>query len=105
MSFLYLTKSPAGDSQILRLYTFGPLIRLEGTMAPLHYATKFDQFSLLGLRSYLHSGAIQGKEGIKFCHLATLVSCRLFSEYAHEHVFRLEFFSKNTQEYEYNRVP
>ena len=33
------------------------------TMAPLHYAAKFDPF---------HPGAIQGKEGIKFCHLATL---------------------------------
>ena len=40
-------------------------------MAPLYYAAKFDPF--LGLRPQaLHPGAIQGKEGIKFCHLATL---------------------------------
>ena len=34
-------------------------------MALLCYAAKFDPFAL-------HPGAIQGKEGIKFCHLATL---------------------------------
>ena len=33
----------------------------------LRYAAKFDPFLAL------HPGAIQGKEGIKFCHLATLI--------------------------------
>ena len=42
-------------------------------MAPLRYAAKFDPFRSLKMRhSTLHIGAIQGKEGIKFCHLATL---------------------------------
>ena len=47
---------PDGDSRILRSHVFGP----SGfwTMAPLRYAAKFDPFL--------------GKEGIKFCHLATL---------------------------------
>ena len=40
-------------------------------MGPLRYAAKFDPF--LSLDCALHPGAIQGKEGIKFCHLATLV--------------------------------
>ena len=46
---------------------FGPLGFW--TMAPLHYAAKCDPFSL---NCVLHPGTIQGKEGIKFCHLATL---------------------------------
>ena len=42
-------------------------------MAPLRYAAKYDPFlSLDCAPSALHPGAIQGKEGIKFCHLATL---------------------------------
>ena len=56
----------------LELYVFGP----SGfwTMAPLRCAAKFDPFlPFLGLRPHaLRPGAIQGKEGIKFCHLATL---------------------------------
>ena len=45
-------------------------------MAPLRFAAKFDPFlSLLGLCPHpLHPGAIHGKEGIEFCHLATLSS-------------------------------
>ena len=47
-------------------------------MAPLHYAAKFDPFLSLYLRPHaLHPGAIQGKEGIKFCHLATSLQGRL----------------------------
>ena len=43
-------------------------------MAPPRYAAKFDPFlSWPWLAPHaLHPGAIQGKEGIKFCHLATL---------------------------------
>ena len=57
---------PDGDSQILRSYLFGP----SGfwTMAPLCCAAKFDPF--LSLDCALHPGAIQGKEGIKFCSVA-----------------------------------
>ena len=40
-------------------------------MAPLHYTAKFDPAIA---PPPLHPGAVQGKEGIKFCHLATLVS-------------------------------
>ena len=42
-------------------------------MAPLRYAAKLDPFLW---------GAIQGKEGIKFCHLATLttVAIRIWAE-------------------------
>ena len=61
---------PDGYRQILKLYVFGP----SGfwTMAPLRYAAKFDPF--LSLDCALHPGTIQGKEGIKFCHLATLAA-------------------------------
>ena len=62
---------PDGYSQISRLCVFGP----SGfwTMAPLRCAAKFDPF----LRPHaLHSGAIQGKEGIKLYHLATLLQRR-----------------------------
>ena len=38
-------------------------------MAPLRYAAKFDPFLC---PHALHPDAIQGKERIKFCHLATL---------------------------------
>ena len=41
-------------------------------MAPLRYAAKFDPFLSLDCAPTLHPGAIQGKEGIKFCDLATL---------------------------------
>ena len=49
-----MTWLPDGYSQIFRTYVFGP------SDFRLHYAT------------LQHAGAIQGKEGIKFCHLATL---------------------------------
>ena len=43
------------------------------TMAPLRYAAKFDPFFSFWVAPHtLYPGAIQGKEGIKFCHLATL---------------------------------
>ena len=38
-------------------------------MAPLHYAAKFDPVLSLDCAP---TPSIQGKEGIKFCHLATL---------------------------------
>ena len=45
-------------------------------MAPLRFAAKFDPFLSLDCASPLPlsstPGAIQEKEGIKFCHLATL---------------------------------
>ena len=44
-------------------FLFGPLGFW--TMAPLRRIAKFRPHAL-------HPGAIQGKEGIKFCHLATL---------------------------------
>ena len=60
---------PDGYSQILRSHVFGPLGFL--TVAPLRY--KIRSLLFLGLRPpALHPGKIQGKEGIKFCHLATL---------------------------------
>ena len=42
-------------------------------MAPLRCAIKFDPFLSLDCAS-TPSGAILGKEGIKFCHLATLTT-------------------------------
>ena len=57
----------------LESYVFGP----SGfwTVAPLRYPTKFDSFlSLDCAPTPSHPGAIQGKEGIKFCHLATMVT-------------------------------
>ena len=42
-------------------------------MAPLRNAAKFEPFLSFGLHPHtLHRGAIKGKEGIKFYHLATL---------------------------------
>ena len=41
-------------------------------MALLRCAAKFDFFLSLDCAPALHPGAIQGKEGIKFCHLATM---------------------------------
>ena len=48
----------------------------------LRYATLQNLIpSYLGLRPHaLHPGAIQGKEGIKFCHLATLQGIRIGSQ-------------------------
>ena len=46
-------------------------------MAPLRYAAKFDPFLSLDCARVEGVGA-QRKEGIKFCHLATLVQSRLF---------------------------
>jgi len=42
-------------------------------MAPLCCAANFDPYLSLDCALALHPGAIQRKEGIKFCHLATLV--------------------------------
>ena len=42
------------------------------TRAPLRYAAKFDVFLSLDRTSALQPGAIQGKKGIQFYHLATL---------------------------------
>ena len=41
-------------------------------MAPLSYAAKFDPFLTLIAPPPSNPSAIQGKEEIKFCHLATL---------------------------------
>ena len=41
-------------------------------MALLRYVSKFDAFLSLDYAPALHPVAIQGKEGIKFFHLATL---------------------------------
>ena len=60
-------------------------------MAPLRYTAKFDPFLSLDcarVQGGGTGGAIQGEEGIKFCHLATLAfphndygpSCPLMSE-------------------------
>ena len=44
-------------------------------MALVRYAAKLDPFLSLDCAHHaLHPGAIQGKEGIKFCHLATLTA-------------------------------
>ena len=60
---------PDGYSQIFRSYVHGP----SGfwTMAPLRYAAKFDPFPSLDCAP-TPSTLAQSKEGIKFCHLATL---------------------------------
>ena len=42
------------------------------TMPPLRNAANFDPFLSLDCSPALHPCAIQGKEGIKFCHLATV---------------------------------
>ena len=46
-------------------------------MAPLRYLAKFEPLFSLDCAPVLHPCAIQGKEGIKFCHLATLVATAL----------------------------
>ena len=64
-------------------------LRAGRTMAPLCCAAKFDPFlSLHELRPHtLHPGAIQGKEGIKFCHLATMrTGHQVVSAGGHDHV-------------------
>ena len=66
---------PNGYSQIFRSYVFGPLGFW--TMAPLRYAAKFDPFLSLDCGRVEGVGA-QGKEGIKFCHLATLANAANF---------------------------
>ena len=54
--------SPDGYGRIFRSYVFGPLGFW--TMAPLHYAAKFDPF--LSLDCARVEDAIQEKEGTKF---------------------------------------
>ena len=66
----YVPWLPDGYSQILRLYAFGPLGCKDYGSATLRW--KIWSLPFLGLCPHaLHPGAIQGKEGIKFCHLAT----------------------------------
>ena len=63
---------PDGYSQNFRSFVFGPLGLKDYGSAPLR--CKIGSLPFLGLRPHaLRPGAIQGKEGIKFCHLATLV--------------------------------
>ena len=65
-------------------------------MVPLRYAAKFDPF--LSLDCARVEGAGKGKEGIKFCHLATMHpslvhSCGCFSSvWVHMWPFRCELF-------------
>ena len=61
---------PDGYIRNFKMLVFGP----SGlwTMSPLRCAAKFDPFLSLDCAPALHPDAIQGKEGIKFCHLATL---------------------------------
>mgnify|MGYP001409471989 CR=1 FL=1 len=54
-------------AKFLESYVFGP--SGSWTMAPLRYAAKFDTFLSLDC---VPTHALQGKEGIKFCYLATL---------------------------------
>ena len=64
---------PAGYSQIFRLFVFDPSGLKDYGSASLH--CKIRSIPFLGLRrGGGHGGTIQGKKGIKFCHLATLVS-------------------------------
>ena len=63
-------------------------------MAPLRYAAKFDPFLSLDC-ALPTTGAIQGKEGIKFCHLATLVNrCERVPREKCEDVFRSAPFKR-----------
>ena len=67
---------PDGNSQISRSYVFGPSGLKDYGSATL--CCKIWSFPFLGLRPHaLHPGTIQGKDGIKFCHLATLARRRL----------------------------
>ena len=63
---------PDGNSQISRLYVLAAL--KSWTMAPRRYTTKFDPFLSMDCAPCpaLQPSAIQGKEGIKLCHLTTL---------------------------------
>ena len=62
---------PDGYSQYVISYVFGPLGLKDYGSALL--CCKIWSPPFLGLRPHaLHPGAIQGKEGIKFCHLVTL---------------------------------
>ena len=68
----YNTWLPAGYSQIFRLSAFSP----SGLKDWLYYAllqNLIPSFPWIAPPA-LHPGAIQGKGGIKFCHLANLVS-------------------------------
>ena len=59
--------------QFLGLYVFGPLGLKDYGSATLR--CKILSLPFLALCPHaLHPGAIQGKEGIKFCHLATLAA-------------------------------
>ena len=61
---------PDGYSRIFKSYVVGPFGLLDCGSATLR--CKIGSLPFLGLRPHsLHPGAIQGKEGIKFCHLAT----------------------------------
>ena len=64
-----------GYSQNFGSYVFGPSGFWTMAPVPVRCAAKFDPFLSLDFApTPLHPGAIQGKEGIKFCHLATLNS-------------------------------
>ena len=61
---------PDGFSQIFRSYVVGPSgLKDYGSMATLQNLTP--SFPWIAPPHALHPGAIQGKEGIKFCHLPT----------------------------------
>ena len=70
---------PYGYSKIFSSYVFGP----SGfwTMAPLRYAAKFDPFLSLDCAPQPPPwrNLRKGKEGIKFCHLATVAVAEFFS--------------------------
>ena len=62
---------PDGYSQIFRSYVSGPSGLKDYGSAML--CCKIGSLPFLGLRPHdLHPGTVQGKEGIKFFHLATL---------------------------------
>ena len=64
---------PDGYSRIFRILGVLPFGLLDYGSATLRY--KIWSLPFLGLRPHaLHPGAIQGKEGIKFCHLATMIA-------------------------------
>ena len=66
-----------GYSQIFRIVCVWPFGLLDYGSATLR--CKIRSLPFLGLRPHaLHPGAIQGKEGIKFCHLATLLKLSKF---------------------------
>ena len=67
---------PDGYSKIFRFCVFGPSGLKDYGSATLR--CKIGSLPFLGSRPHaLHPGAIQGKEGIKFCHLATLLPAHL----------------------------